>query len=345
MQLGNQINPYVLAVAPMAGVTDRPWRQLCKRLGAGYAVGEMVTSRPDLQGSAKTLRRTCHEGEEGTVVVQIVGTDPTEMASAARHNIERGAQVIDINMGCPVKKVCNKWAGSALMQNEPLALAIVQAVVAAAQPAGVAVSVKMRTGWSATARNAAQLAPRFEDAGVLMLTVHGRTREQRYQGHAEYDTIAAVKAAVRIPVLANGDIDTPEKALHVLRHTGADGVMVGRASLGRPWLFREMRHFLETGQKPPPPTTREVRGLIRQHLREHHEFHGEFLGVRTARKYVAWYLEGLPGAAEFRGHFNQLEDGAGQCQAVDGFLEQIEDRSEYWPERAEACTSGEHDRE
>lgn len=345
MPLGNPKKPFLLAVAPMAGVTDRPWRQLCKRLGAGYAVGEMVTSRPDLQDSAKTVRRTCHEGEEGAVVVQIVGTDPQEMADAARCNIDRGAQVIDINMGCPVKKVCNKWAGSALMQNEPLALAIVQAVVAAAQPAGVAVSVKMRTGWSATERNAALLAPRFEDAGVQLLTVHGRTREQRYLGHAEYDTIAAVKASVRIPVLANGDIDSPEKALHVLRYTRADGVMVGRASLGRPWVFRELRHFLDTGKKSVPPTTQEVRGLILQHLRAHHEFHGEFLGVRTARKHVAWYLQGLPGAADFRESVNRVQDCAGQLEAVDSFLSLVQDRNEFWPERAVQCTQGDNDRE
>ncbi len=345
MQLGIPKNPYLLAVAPMAGVTDRPWRQLCKRLGAGYAVGEMVTSRPDLQGSAKTLRRICHEGEDGAIVVQIVGTDPQEMADAARYNIDRGAQVIDINMGCPVKKVCNRWAGSALMQNEALALEIVQAVVAAAQPAGVAVSVKMRTGWSATAKNAAQLAPRFEEAGVQMLTVHGRTREQRYHGDAEYDTIAEVKASVQIPVLANGDIDSPEKALHVLRYTKADGVMVGRASLGRPWVFREIRRFLDTGRKPAPATTREVRGLILQHLRDHHEFHGEFQGVRTARKHVAWYLEGMPGAAAFRETVNKLEDCAGQVEAVDRFLAGIEDRNEFWPERAQPHDQGGYNRE
>jgi tRNA-dihydrouridine synthase B len=236
------IGPHVLAnglfVAPMAGVTDRPFRQLCRRFGAGYAVSEMITSRPDLRDSVKTQRRADHTGEAGPIGVQIAGTEPLLMAEAARWNIDRGAQIIDINMGCPARKVCNKWAGSALMQDEALALAIVEAVVAACAPQGVPVTLKMRTGWCAAEKNALRLARAAEAAGIALLTVHGRTREQGYRGEAEYDTVAAVKAALRIPVVANGDIDSPEKARAVLRHTGADALMIGRAAQGRPWLFR-----------------------------------------------------------------------------------------------------------
>src|SRR5207247_7802493 len=234
------IGPYALAnkvfVAPMAGVTDRPFRQLCKRLGAGYAVSEMVTSRRDLWDSLKTSRRANHEGEPGPIAVQIAGTDAPMMAEAAAYNIDRGAQIIDINMGCPAKKVCNQWAGSALMQDEPLALAIVDAVVAACAPRKVPVTLKMRTGWCATERNALALARAAESAGIAMVAVHGRTREQGYKGSAEYDTVAAVKSRLRIPVVANGDIDSPEKAREVLRATGADASMLGRAAQGRPWI-------------------------------------------------------------------------------------------------------------
>jgi tRNA-dihydrouridine synthase B len=242
----------------MAGVTDRPFRQLCKRLGAGYAVSEMVTSRKDLWNSLKTSRRANHEGEPGPIAVQIAGTEAPMMAEAAVYNIERGA-IIDINMGCPAKKVCNKWAGSALMQNEPLAVEIAQAVVEAARPYNVPVTLKMRTGWCDTHKNAVLLARRFEDVGIQMLTVHGRTREQGYKGFAEYDTIAAVKQAVKLPVVANGDITSPEKARDVLAYTGADAIMVGRAAQGRPWIFREIAHFLATGEHLAPPTVAEVR--------------------------------------------------------------------------------------
>lgn len=237
----------------MAGVTDRPFRQLCKALGAGYAVSEMVTSRKDLWNSLKTSRRANHEGEPGPIAVQIAGTDAEMMAEAARYNLDRGAQIIDINMGCPAKKVCNKWAGSALMQNEALAVEIAQAVVEACAPHGVPVTLKMRTGWCDAHRNAVVLARRFEEVGIQMLTVHGRTREQGYKGFAEYDTIAAVKAAVRVPVVANGDITGPEKARDVLAYTGADAVMIGRAAQGRPWIFREIAHFLATGEHMAPP--------------------------------------------------------------------------------------------
>jgi tRNA-dihydrouridine synthase B len=256
-----------LFVAPMAGVTDRPFRQLCKALGAGYAVSEMVTSRKDLWNSLKTSRRANHEGEPGPISVQIAGTEAPMMAEAAIYNIERGAQIIDINMGCPAKKVCNKWAGSALMQNEPLAVEIAQAVVEAARPYNVPVTLKMRTGWCDTHKNAVLLARQFEDVGIQMLTVHGRTREQGYKGFAEYDTIAAVKQAVKVPVVANGDINSPEKARDVLAYTGADAIMVGRAAQGRPWIFREIAHFLATGEHLAPPGGRAASSAARAFAR------------------------------------------------------------------------------
>ncbi len=317
------IGPFALAnsllVAPMAGVTDRPFRQLCKRLGAGYAVSEMVTSRPDLQNTPKTVRRATHAGEPGPIAVQIAGTDGPMMAAAAVFNIERGAQIIDINMGCPAKKVCNKWAGSALMQDEALALSIVEAVVAACAPRGVPVTLKMRTGWCQAHKNAVTLARAFESAGVQMLAVHGRTREQGYKGSAEYDTIAAVKAAVRIPVAANGDITTPEKALAVLQATGADALMIGRAAQGRPWIFREIAHFLATGTHLAPPLVSEVKRLLVEHLYDHYRLYDEFIGVRSARKHIGWYLRALPGGEAFRAHMNTLEDSVAQEAAVEQF--------------------------
>ncbi|MBS0477456.1 MAG: tRNA dihydrouridine synthase DusB, partial [Proteobacteria bacterium] len=264
-----------LFVAPMAGVTDRPFRQLCKRLGAGYAVSEMVTSRKDLWASLKTSRRANHAGEPGPIAVQIAGTDAAMMAEAAVYNVERGAQIIDINMGCPAKKVCNKWAGSALMQNEALAVEIAAAVVDACAPRNVPVTLKMRTGWCQQQKNAVLLARRFAAVGVQMLTVHGRTREQGYKGQAEYDTIAAVKAAVAVPVVANGDITSPEKARAVLAHTGADAIMVGRAAQGRPWIFREIAHYLATGELLAPPLVAEVRRLLLAHLQDHYGLYGE----------------------------------------------------------------------
>jgi len=323
LQIGNHTLENRLFVAPMAGVTDRPFRMLCRQLGAGYAVSEMVTSRKDLWHSLKTSRRANHEGEPGPIAVQIAGTDADMMAEAAHYNIERGAQIIDINMGCPAKKVCNKWAGSALMRDEPLALAIAQAVVDAAAPHGVPVTLKMRTGWSADHRNAVALARRFEDAGIRMLTVHGRTREQGYKGQAEYDTIAAVKAAVRVPVVANGDIDSPEKAREVLARTGADAVMIGRAAQGRPWIFREIAHFLETGTHRAPPLVVEVRRLLLDHLREHYALYGEFSGVRTARKHIGWYVRGLPGGEAFRQDMNLIEDGERQWCAVAEYFDRL----------------------
>ena len=320
-----------LFVAPMAGVTDRPFRQLCKRLGAGYAVSEMVTSRKDLWASLKTSRRANHEGEPGPIAVQIAGTDAAMMAEAAVYNVERGAQIIDINMGCPAKKVCNKWAGSALMQDEALAVSIAQAVVEACAPFNVPVTLKMRTGWCQQHKNAVSLARQFESIGIQMLTVHGRTREQGYKGQAEYDTIAAVKAAVKVPVVANGDITSPEKARDVLAYTGADAIMIGRAAQGRPWIFREIGHFLDTGEHLAPPLVAEVRRLLLDHLQDHYSLYGELTGVRSARKHIAWYLRALPGGEAFRQHINTIEDSAAQWQAVADFLDALGTQMDRMP--------------
>ena len=319
-----QIGPYALAnrvfVAPMAGVTDRPFRQLCKRLGAAYAVSEMVTSRKDLWDSLKTSRRANHAGEPGPIAVQIAGTDADMMAQVASYNIARGAQIIDINMGCPAKKVCKRWAGSALMQDEPLAIEIVRAVVQACTPHGVPVTLKIRTGWSAHGKNALAIALAAEQAGVAMVTVHGRTRDQGYRGQAEYDTVRAVKSTLRIPVVANGDIDTPEKAAAVLGYTGADAVMVGRAAQGRPWLFREINHYLDTGTQLVPPLVEEVRRLLVEHLHDHYSLYGEYTGVRSARKHIGWYVHALPGGEAFRRSMLALDDCTAQVAAVEQFF-------------------------
>ena len=336
MQIGHIPLANRLFVAPMAGVTDRPFRQLCKALGAGYAVSEMVTSRKDLWNSLKTSRRANHEGEPGPIAVQIAGTEAQMMAEAAVYNIERGAQIIDINMGCPAKKVCNKWAGSALMQDEALAIDIVEAVVAAAAPHGVPVTLKMRTGWCADVRNAPAIALAAEAAGVQMLTVHGRTREQGYKGQAEYDTIAAVKAAVRVPVVANGDITSPEKARQVLAATGADAIMVGRAAQGRPWIFREIGHFLTTGEHLAPPLVAELRRLLLDHLHDHYSLYGEGTGVRSARKHIAWYLRALPGGEALRQHINTIEDCTTQWQAVADYLDAIGQQMDRLPATTDA---------
>ncbi len=336
LQIGNHTLENRLFVAPMAGVTDRPFRMLCRALGAGYAVSEMVTSRKDLWNSLKTSRRANHDGEPGPIAVQIAGTDAAMMAEAAVYNIERGAQIIDINMGCPAKKVCNKWAGSALMRDEPLALEIVSAVVDAAQPHGVPVTLKMRTGWSMEHRNAVKLARDFESAGVQMLTVHGRTREQGYKGQAEYDTIAAVKAAVRVPVVANGDVRSPEKAREVLAATGADAVMIGRAAQGRPWIFREIAHFLDTGTHRAPPLVAEVRRLLLDHLVEHYALYGDYSGVRTARKHIGWYVRALPGGEEFRSRMNAIEDCEAQLRAVGEYFEGLADQMDRIPQHQAA---------
>ncbi len=331
MQIGPYLLPNNVFVAPMAGVTDRPFRQLCRQFGAGYAVSEMVTSRPDLWASLKTSRRANHEGEPGPIAVQIAGTEAQMMADAARYNIDRGAQIIDINMGCPAKKVCNKWAGSALMQDEPLALEIIGAVVEAALPHGVPVTLKMRTGWCDAEKNALSLALAAERAGVQMVTVHGRTREQGYKGLAEYDTVAAVKSALQIPVVANGDIDSPEKAREVLRLTGADAVMVGRAAQGSPWIFREITHFLATGEHLAPPLVAEVRRALLEHLQDHYGLYGEYTGVRSARKHIGWYVHALPEGEAFREHMNTLETAQQQLAAVANFLDGLANQMDRLP--------------
>ena len=302
----------------MAGVTDRPFRQLCKQLGAGYAVSEMAASNPRLWATEKSSRRTDHAGEMEPKAVQIAGADPQDLADCARFNVERGAQIIDINMGCPVKKVCNAWCGSALLQDEALVRQIVEAVVNAVD---VPVTLKFRTGWNRANKNALNIARIAEDAGIAMLTLHGRTRADGYSGDAEYDTIAAVKRAVSIPVVANGDITSPEKARHVLDVTGADAVMVGRAAQGRPWIFREIDHYLRTGSHLPAPYVDEVRHLMDEHLRAHYAFYGEYLGVRTARKHIGWYVRDLVGGEAFRQQMNRLESTDEQLQAVDQFFE------------------------
>ncbi len=331
MQIGSIPVANRLFVAPMAGVTDRPFRQLCKALGAGYAVSEMVTSRRDLWASLKTSRRLNHEGEVEPIAAQIAGTEPSMMADAAAYNIDRGAQVIDINMGCPAKKVCNVWAGSALMRNERLALDIIEAVVAVCAQRNVPVTLKMRTGWSAAHRNALSIARAAESAGIAMLTIHGRTREQGYAGRAEHSTVAEIKAAVSIPVVANGDIDSPETARDVFLSTGVDAVMIGRAAQGRPWIFREIAHFLATGEHLPPPRVREVADWLGQHLLDHHGLYGEESGVRSARKHIGWAVRGLPGGEVFRQHMNLIDDGRLQFEAVQRFFEELGSRHERWP--------------
>jgi len=302
----------------MAGVTDRPFRQLCKQLGAGYAVSEMAASNPRLWATEKSSRRTDHTGEMEPKAVQIAGADPRDLADCARFNVERGAQIIDINMGCPVKKVCNSWCGSALLQNEALVREIVEAVVGAVD---VPVTLKFRTGWNRENKNALRIARIAEDAGIAMLTLHGRTRADGYTGDAEYDTIAAVKQSVAIPVVANGDITTPEKAKFVLDYTGADAVMIGRAAQGRPWIFREIEHYLRTGTHLPAPYVDEVRALMDEHLRAHYAFYGDYLGVRTARKHIGWYVRDLEGGEAFRQKMNLLESTDEQLLAVDQFFE------------------------
>ena len=334
MNIGHITLANTLFVAPMAGVTDRPFRQLCKAQGAGYAVSEMVTSRRDLWNTLKTSRRANHDGEPGPISVQIAGTDAQMMGDAAAYNIERGAQIIDINMGCPAKKVCTKWAGSALMQDEPLALEIIEAVVAACEPHRVPVTLKMRTGWSQNHKNAARIALAAQNAGVQMVTVHGRTREQGYGGEAEYDTIAAVKAALTIPVVANGDITTPEKAQQVMRQTGADAVMIGRAAQGRPWIFREIAHFLATGTHLAPPLVVDVKRMSLAHLHDHYTLYGEFLGVRTARKHIGWYVRALPGGEAFRAAMNLLEDCETQTRAVADFFDALGVQMDRLPKTA-----------
>jgi tRNA-dihydrouridine synthase B len=307
-----------LFVAPMAGVTDRPFRQLCKQLGAGFAVSEMVTSNSLLYGSAKTLRRANHTGEVNPISVQIAGADPKMMAEAAQYNVDHGAQIIDINMGCPAKKVCNVMAGSALMQHEALVAKILEAVVAAVP--NTPVTLKFRTGWNRENKNAPTIARIAEASGIRAVAIHGRTRADQYMGEAEYDTIAQVKSLVCIPVIANGDITTPQKAKFVLDHTGADGVMIGRAAQGRPWIFREIAHYLKTGEILPPPRVTEIHTVLRHHLADLYAFYGEETGVKIARKHISWYTKGIASAAQFRYAMNQIQNPMAQLAATDEFF-------------------------
>ena len=307
-----------LFVAPMAGVTDRPFRQLCKKLGAGLAVSEMVTSNSLLYGSEKTRRRANHDGEVEPISVQIAGADPRMMGEAAKYNVDNGAQIVDINMGCPAKKVCNVMAGSALMQDEPLVVRILEAVVAAVP--NTPVTLKFRTGWNRQNKNAPKIARIAEESGIRAVAIHGRTRADQYTGEAEYETIALVKSLVRIPVIANGDITTPEKARHVLDVTGADGLMIGRAAQGRPWLFREIEHFLTTGTRLLPPSADEIHGILRAHMLDLYAFYGVERGVGIARKHIGWYTKGIPGAAHFRHAMNQLPTADAQLAAIDDFF-------------------------
>jgi tRNA-dihydrouridine synthase B len=339
MQIGSVSVANRLFVAPMAGVTDRPFRQLCKSLGAGYAVSEMVTSQRELWDSLKTSRRLDHTGEVEPISAQIAGTEPQAMAAAALYNIDRGAQVIDINMGCPAKKVCQVWAGSALMRNEPLALSIIEAVVSACAPRNIPVTLKMRTGWSADCRNALSIACAAEAAGVSMLTVHGRTREQGYGGAAEHLTVAEIKRRVRIPVVANGDIDSPEKARQVLQDTGVDAVMIGRAAQGRPWIFREIAHFLATGEHLQPPAVADVSVWLGQHLLDHYALYGEQAGVRSARKHIGWAVKTLPGGEAFRLRMNAIEDCQQQHRALATFLAELAVHHPRWPAMGAAAAA------
>ena len=309
-----------LVLAPMAGVTDKPFRQLCKRLGAGLAVSEMTTSDPRLWKTRKSLQRMNHAGEPDPVSVQIAGTEPAVMAEAARHNADQGAQLIDINMGCPAKKVCSAWAGSALMRDEALVARILESVVGAVE---VPVTLKIRTGWDADHRNAPVIARIAQESGIAALAVHGRTRDQHYKGEAEYDTIAAIKAALSIPVIANGDIDSPRKAAAVLRDTGADAVMIGRAAQGRPWIFREVAHYLATGTLLPEPTLVEVRDILIGHLDALHAFHGEHAGVRIARKHLGWYAKDRPENQAFRAVVNQAQDAGAQIALTRDYFDAL----------------------
>ena len=320
MRIGpHDITPRVI-LAPMAGVTDKPFRMLCKRLGAGLCVSEMTTSDPRFWSTAKSRHRMDHVGEPAPISVQIAGTVPEVMAQAARHNVDHGAQIIDINMGCPAKKVCNAWAGSALMRDEALVARILEAVVNAVE---VPVTLKIRTGWAADRKNALAIARIAQEAGIASLAVHGRTRDQQYTGVAEYDTIAAVKAALSIPVVANGDIDSPDKAAAVLAHTGCDAVMVGRAAQGRPWIFREIAHFLATGQRLPPPTLDEVRDVLLGHLDHLHDFYGEESGVRIARKHLGWYAKDRPENAAFRDVVNRAQTAEAQRRLTRDYFDAL----------------------
>ena len=317
MKIGPYRLPNRLILAPMAGVTDRPFRSLCLRMGAGMAVSEMVTSNKQLWHTRKTRLRLDHSGEQEPRSVQIAGTDPQQMAAAAKYNVDQGAQIIDINMGCPAKKVCNVMAGSALMKDESLVSRILEAVVNAVD---VPVTLKTRTGWDTENRNAVNIARIAASSGIQALAVHGRTRACAYKGEAEYETIKAVKAAVDIPVIANGDINTPDKAREVLKLTGADGIMIGRAAQGNPWIFREISHFLKTGKNLAPPSMNEVQNVLINHLEKLYDFYGSYMGVRIARKHIGWYCRHHPDTDLFRQEINRVELPEEQLDLVKAFF-------------------------
>lgn len=306
----------------MAGVTDRPFRNLCYQLGADLCVSEMVTSEKHLWNSKKTQLRLNHEGEKGIRSVQIAGTDPKKLAEAAQFNVQHGAQIIDINMGCPAKKVCNVLAGSALLKNEPLVAKILSAVVDAVD---VPVTLKIRTGWDQESKNAVNIARIAEQSGIQALSVHGRTRADAYKGEAEYETIASVKSEVAIPVIANGDITDPQKAKEVLAYTQADGLMIGRAAQGNPWIFQQIKHYLAESKMLSPPNNHEISKLLSEHLQNLYSFYGEFSGVRIARKHIGWYLKSINNQSQndvesFRKHVNQIDDASTQQQLVTDFF-------------------------
>ncbi|MEK7779486.1 MAG: tRNA dihydrouridine synthase DusB [Pseudomonadota bacterium] len=325
MQIGSYIFKNKLIVAPMAGVTDRPFRQLCKKMGAGMAVSEMVSSNSLLWGSKKTERRANHEGEVSPISVQIAGSDPQMLADAARYNAERGAEIIDINMGCPAKKICNVMAGSALLQNELLVRKILDTVVKAVD---IPVTLKIRTGWDKQHKNALTIAHIAEDSGIQALAIHGRTRACAYTGNAEYDTIAAVKADVKIPIIANGDITTPEKADRVLTYTKADAIMIGRAAQGRPWIFREIDQYLQNKAELPSPKVSEIHQILINHLHDLYDFYGESSGVRIARKHISWYTKGLVGSASFRHNMNQLQTSEQQIFEINLFFSELAEKGQ-----------------
>lgn len=320
MKIGPHLLESPVIAAPMAGVTDQPFRNLCRKLGAALAVSEMVTSNTKLWKSKKTQFRLNHIGEDAPRAVQIAGTNPLQMAEAAKLNADLGAEIIDINMGCPAKKVCKAAAGSALLKDEPLVASILHTVVTSVD---IPVTLKIRTGWSEESKNAIQIAKIAEEHGIQALTIHGRTRNDFFNGVAEYETIAEVKSAIKIPIIANGDIDSPKKAFEVLKFTHADAVMIGRAAQGSPWIFREIAHYLRTKEEMPPPTIKERKDILLEHLGELYNFYGEERAVRLARKHVSWYLGDLPGSREFRSVFNALESGKTQVNAIIEFLDQM----------------------
>ena len=320
MKIGPHLLESPVIAAPMAGVTDQPFRNLCRKLGAALAVSEMVTSNTKLWKSKKTQFRLNHIGEDAPRAVQIAGTDPLQMAEAAKLNADLGAEIIDINMGCPAKKVCKAAAGSALLRDEPLVASILHTVVTSVD---IPVTLKIRTGWSEESKNAVQIAKIAEEHGIQALTIHGRTRNDFFNGVAEYETIAEVKSEIKIPIIANGDIDSPKKAFEVLKFTHADAVMIGRAAQGNPWIFREIAHYLRTKEEMPPPTINERKDILLEHLGELYNFYGEERAVRLARKHVSWYLGDLPGSREFRSVFNALESGKTQVNAIIEFLDQM----------------------